>query len=51
MTGAHLTARLRSAVQAASGWVVYRDYELVSWLFLRLLGTIYLIVTYGKDIF
>lgn len=44
MAEAHrLTEQLRSAAQTASGWLVYRDYELVSWLFLRSLGIIYLI--------
>ena len=39
----NLTDQLKAAQQSAAGWLQYRDYELVSWLFLRLLGIIYLI--------
>ena len=38
-----LTEKYRAASDKVSGWLVYRDYELVAWLFLRLLGIIYLI--------
>ena len=38
-----LSRRYRAAGEAVKGWVLYQDYELVSWLFLRLLGIIYLI--------
>ena len=38
-----LSSRYRSARETVAGWLVYQDYELVSALFLRLLGIIYLI--------
>ncbi len=38
-----LNEKYRSVAETVSGWLVYRDYELVVWLFLRLLGIIYLI--------
>ena len=33
----------RSVSQAVSSWLQYQDYQLVSWLFVRTLGVIYLI--------
>jgi len=38
-----LIRRYKAAGQAVNGWLLYQDYELVSALFLRLLGVIYLI--------
>jgi len=38
-----LIRRYKAAGQAVNGWLLYQDYELVSALFLRLLGAIYLI--------
>ena len=43
MAEAELARKYRAAADTVSGWLVYRDYELVAWLFLRLLGIIYLI--------
>ncbi len=43
MSKPDLIGKARSAAAIVSGWLVYRDYELVSWLFLRSLGIIYLI--------
>ena len=43
MSQPELTDKYRAAATTVRSWVVYRDYELVSWLFLRLLGIIYLI--------
>ena len=43
MSSISLTERYRIATESIRGWVVYSDYELVSWLFLRVLGIIYLI--------
>jgi len=38
-----LPAKYKVASEAVQGWLLFRDYELVSRLFLRLLGIIYLI--------
>ena len=38
-----LTSSYKAAAGTVSGWLVYKDYELVASLFLRLLGIIYLI--------
>ena len=38
-----LPGKYKAASETVKGWLLYRDYELVSWLFLRILGIIYLI--------
>ena len=38
-----LSDKYRAIAHKVSGWLEYRDYELVVWLFLRALGVIYLI--------
>ena len=43
MAESDLARKTRTVAETVSGWLVYRDYELVAWLFLRLLGIIYLI--------
>ena len=43
MSSLSLAEKYRKATESIRSWVVYRDYELVSWLFLRVLGIIYLV--------